>query len=131
MKDPNAKSILVVDDEQALLGFIDTMLTDAGYAVHTAVNPIEAMAWLDSVDWKVDLIISDILMPEMDGLSFLKTVQNRANAIPLLLISAFVVPEDLWGDQSRTPFLHKPFRQDELLQAVKNCLIQPDSGARI
>lgn len=130
MKSSNETSILVVDDEQALLGFIDTALTDAGYTVHTAVNPIEAIAWLETVNWQVDLIISDILMPDMDGLSFLQTVRERPNPIPVLLISAFVVAEDLWGAQSRTPFLPKPFGQAELLQAVKNCLIHPGPGAR-
>jgi CheY-like chemotaxis protein len=116
--------ILVVDDEQSLLDVVNAMLSDAGYSVATAVNPKAAVAWLESVNWKVDLIISDVLMPEMDGLSFLRIVRQRAPKIPLLLISAFVVAEDLWGEHSRVPFLAKPFRHQELLHAVESCLTQ-------
>ena len=111
-----------MDDEQSLLDVVTDMLTDAGYSVHTAVNPKQALAWLKGADWKVDLIISDVLMPEMDGLSFLRVVRQHSKEVALLLISAFVVAEDLWGEHSRVPFLAKPFRQHELVQAVENSL---------
>jgi two-component system cell cycle sensor histidine kinase/response regulator CckA len=117
-------TILVVDDEEALLQFIQEALTAAGYSVQTAVNPLKAMTWLESVHWKVDVIISDILMPEMDGLSFLQIVRRHSHDIALLLISAYVIAEDLWGEHSRIPFLAKPFRQQQLLDAVQDCLAQ-------
>ena len=124
MNTPPPVKILVVDDELSLLDVVKAMLSDAGYAVQTAVNPKAAVAWLESVNWQVDLIISDVLMPEMDGLSFLRVLRQKGKRIPLLLISAFVVAEDLWGEHSRVPFLAKPFRQQELLQAVEHCLSQ-------
>ncbi len=124
MNTPPRANILVVDDEQSLLDVVTAMLTDAGYSVHTAVNPKKALAWLDSVDWKVDLIVSDVLMPEMDGLSFVRLIRQRGKPVALLLISAFVVAEDLWGEHSGVPFLAKPFRQHELVQAVENCLTE-------
>jgi two-component system, cell cycle sensor histidine kinase and response regulator CckA len=117
-------TILVVDDEEALLEFIKEVLAAAGYTVQTAVNPLKAMAWLESVQWKVDLIVSDILMPEMDGLSFLQIVRRHSTEVALLLISAYVIAEDLWGEHSRIPFLAKPFRQQELIHAVEDCLAQ-------
>lgn len=118
---PRAK-ILVVDDEQSLLDVVTAMLTDAGFSVHTAISARKALAWLDTEGWKVDLVISDVLMPEMDGLSFCNVVRQRAKGPALLLISAFVVAEDLWGEHSAIPFLAKPFHQAELVQAVENCL---------
>ena len=117
-------NILVVDDEESLLDVVNSMLTDAGYTVHTAANPKEALAWLKTANWKIDLIVSDVLMPEMDGLSFLRIVRQHSKEVALLLISAFVVAEDLWGEHSQVPFLAKPFRQHELVQAVENCLTQ-------
>ncbi len=113
---------MVVDDEEPLLEFIQLVLVSAGYSVQTAVDPLKAIAWLESVNWKVDLIISDILMPEMDGLSFLQIVRRHSNDAALLLISAYLIAEDLWGEQSRISFLPKPFGQQELIHAVEDCV---------
>ncbi len=115
-------NILVVDDEEPLLAFMETVLADAGYTVHTAVNPRQALAWLDSVNWKVDLIVSDVLMPEVDGLTFLRQVHQRSEGIALLIISGFIGAEDLWGEHSRVPFLAKPFNHEDLLNSVTACL---------
>ena len=78
------KRILVVDDEESIRRILELNLTRAGYSVHTAQNGSDALTKLLTNDY--DLLISDVLMPKMDGLEFLGRLM-RLRPMPVVMIS--------------------------------------------
>ncbi|MBW4056843.1 MAG: response regulator [Proteobacteria bacterium] len=81
------KRILLVDDEENSLAVLSDILTHDGYDVSTARNGLEALNYLRSKD--VELIITDLNMPEMNGLVFLRELNLIHPAINVILVSAF------------------------------------------
>ncbi len=82
------EQILIVEDDNAMASGIRDVLEMAGYKVHLAENGLEALTLLEKI--RPDLIISDIMMPEMDGFEFLERVRRRADwaAIPFIFLTA-------------------------------------------
>ena len=78
-------NILVVDDEPALLRAVERFLTGLGYEVSAAGNGTEALAAIEEAT--PDLLITDINMPEMDGIEILNALRARGLAIPVIAIS--------------------------------------------
>ena len=103
-------TILVVDDEEPLRELLGWMLGDAGYIVHAAAEGISALTFLR--DHAVDLVLSDINMPGMDGLELLRRVEAEFPHLPVLLISGRPPPSGVRA------FLAKPFRWDTLASAI-------------
>lgn len=123
---PEPKSqlkLVVIDDEAPILDIISTTLRARDYEVTTFTEPLKAMAWLTSIGWNVDLIITDIIMPGKDGLALARTLRAKAGPIAILLISARLSDEGLWGeDKQDLPFLAKPFTTAELVEAVETTI---------
>ena len=115
--------LLVVDDDQDILRVVRFYLTKQNYTVHTANSGKEALSLLESHS-DIELILSDVMMPEMSGLELLKTLREdeKHNDIPVILISAEgetskkVIGLNLGADD----FISKPFNFDELMARVKN-----------
>jgi DNA-binding response OmpR family regulator len=110
--------VLVVDDDPMLRDILVTALKDEGYAVRTARNGREALAVLEA--WRPNLILLDLMMPDMDGWSFRArqlTLDGHAE-IPVIVLSAG--PNLRFGvDVLRaTAIIPKPFDLDLLLAAV-------------
>lgn len=107
---------------------IKLSLTYNGYNVHTAYNGIEALEVLSTLPILPDLIISDILMPEMDGYDFLQKVSEnpRWNLIPFIFISAKTSPEDIrFGKQLGVDdYITKPFVEEDLLASVSGKILR-------
>jgi DNA-binding response OmpR family regulator len=118
-----AQKIVVIDDEAPMLDIISTTLRARDYEVMTFTEPLQALKWLTSADWNVDLVITDIIMPGKDGLALARTLRAKAGPIAILLISARLSDEGLWGeDQQDLPFLSKPFTTTELVEAVEKTI---------
>ncbi len=83
-----AKTILVVDDSVDLRGLVSMALTGRGYSVLEAGDGIEALALLEGQ--KIDLIVSDVDMPNMDGISLITEIKKRAaySATPIVMLTA-------------------------------------------
>lgn len=119
-----AKRILAVDDEKHILRLVQINLEKAGYLVVTASNGREA---LEAVALeRPDLIVMDVMMPEMDGLEALqklKSDEQTAN-IPVVMLTAKAQDADVFqGWQSGADlYLTKPFNPIELLTFVKRIL---------
>ncbi len=80
------KKILVVDDDDSIIKLMKRILTADGYTVFTAMNGLEAVSLLERK--KVDLIMLDMMMPKMDGIQFLKWInENRITYAPVLMVS--------------------------------------------
>jgi two-component system, cell cycle sensor histidine kinase and response regulator CckA len=111
--------ILVVDDENLILTMAETILTEYGYRVLTAGSGQKAMAILSREDTKVDLIITDLVMPVMSGRELAERVRQIMPTAKILSTSGYVMPSD---KQTGTAYLQKPFTSRELLAKVKQVI---------
>lgn len=103
-------TVLVVDDEDALVELLHIVLTDAGYRVVTAHNGQEALAVVAREVPAV--IISDVMMPVMDGYMLLRTVRQQGLAVLVIFVSAYRL------DRTRVPqpdaYVAKPYDLDAI-----------------
>ena len=113
-----AVNVLVVDDEKSLRDFILRNLEIRGYKVRTAGNGLEALAIFES-DF-IDLVILDVMMPNMDGLETIRRIREKST-VPVIILSALGEEQDkvralnLGADD----YLSKPFGVQELLARVR------------
>ncbi len=113
------ETILVVDDENLVLTMADTLLTEYGYRVLTAISGQKAMAILSRGDTRVDLIITDLVMPGMSGRELAERIRALDPAARILTTSGYVMPSD---KQNGIAYLQKPFTSRELLSKVRQAL---------
>lgn len=113
--------ILVVDDDMEIVKALDKLLTREDYEVIKAYNGMEAMEVL--MNHKVHLILLDIMMPKMDGLSATMKIREKKN-IPIILLSAKSEDSDkiLGLSMGADDYVTKPFNPQELLARVKSQL---------
>ncbi len=121
--------ILVVEDEKHLNGIIAEALEDDGYSVDSCYNGAEALDYMACASY--DVIVLDIMMPKMDGLTLVRTLRGRGDATPVLfLTSRDSVADKVEGLESGGDYyLVKPFHFDELL-AVVRAMTRKYSGNR-
>jgi two-component system cell cycle sensor histidine kinase/response regulator CckA len=125
-------SILLVEDEDAVRLFGSRALRDKGYRVVEARDGLEALNYLesmvDSTESKIDLLITDVVMPVMDGVELVKRVHEILPHLPIIYISGYA--EDSFrqkvGEEDNIHFLPKPFSLKELARKVKD--VMPDHG---
>ena len=112
--------ILVVEDEPTLNKIIAKRLKIEAYSVDCAFNGKEALEYLDAAEY--DLLIVDIMMPEMDGLTLVKKIREKGSRVPVLFLTALDSTQDkVTGlDAGGDDYLVKPFEFDELLARRSN-----------
>jgi two-component system alkaline phosphatase synthesis response regulator PhoP len=114
------KSIMVVDDNPDIITIVRTILEGKGYGVFSASSGPELLALLK--DQKPDLIILDIMMPEMDGLEVLTRLKGMADTatIPVILLTAKVQYEDVLGGYKLGAdyYITKPFTSTQLVNGI-------------
>ena len=119
--------ILVVDDNTDIVAIVQTILEANGYEVMAAYNGAEALAQLAT--HKPDLMVLDIMMPEMSGLEVLERIRETPSLarIPVILLTAKDEDEDLLsGYQSGANYyIPKPFTSEQLLYGIRLVLEQP------
>lgn len=113
--------ILVVEDHEPLLLAIQDVLEEEGYAVLTATDGVKALAVMEAS--LPDLIVADIMMPQMDGYAFYKAVRARKEwiSIPFIFLTAKAEREDILRGKELgvEDYLTKPFEPRELVVAVR------------
>jgi heavy metal response regulator len=114
--------ILVVEDEKKVAGFIKQGLEEEGYAIDVAPDGREGLAM--ALDGVHDLIILDINLPKLDGLSVLREFRQRRGQTPVLLLTVRAAIEDkvLGLDTGADDYLTKPFSFQELLARIRALL---------
>jgi len=117
-------TILLVEDEEGLRALNARGLASRGYTVLEAANGVEAIDVLDRTEAKVDLVVSDVVMPEMDGPTLLRELRNRDPDLKIIFVSGYA--EDAFQkhlpEKGQFAFLAKPFTLKELVAAVKETL---------
>src|SRR5918998_6917738 len=111
-----APTVLVVEDEPAIREVVADLLLDEGYAVRQASDGLEAIDELETDD--VDLVLSDVRMPRLDGPALARRLRRHGHAVPVVLMSAVDVEVDLPGVR----FLPKPFDRAGLLDVIGSAL---------
>jgi DNA-binding response OmpR family regulator len=118
-------SILVIDDDEIMNGMIVQLLTEAGYNAEGARDGKRGLTMLDAKPF--DLIVTDIIMPEKEGIETIVAVRKKNKTLPIIAISG-------GGKLGPAQYLHmaqqfgadyafqKPFNNEQFLAAVRECL---------
>lgn len=107
--------VLVVDDERYIVDLLTDLLEDEGYVVQRAYDGVAALEQIERRE--PDLVVADVMMPRLDGLSLYNEIRQRNGKLPVILMSAAVTPRS--GDAL---FIPKPFDIDALLDLVDESL---------
>ena len=121
-----AGRVLLVEDEDAVRSFAIEALKRQGYEVLEATTGAEALEVMDETDQPVDLVISDVIMPEMDGPSMYKVMRQTNPDLKIIFMSGY--PDDAFKNSldpdAKFAFLQKPFSLAQLAAKVKEELAQ-------
>jgi len=120
---PDRPLVVVVDDEVMVGDVVQAMLEHGGYRSLYFPDPRQALDWFQDPGHKLDLMITDFLMPHMTGLEFIQRVKELRPDLKTILYSGHV--EERESDRyTRRPdrFLRKPFNAKTLLQVVKSLI---------
>ncbi|WP_210523931.1 two-component system response regulator GlrR [Pantoea ananatis] len=119
-----AAHLLLVDDDPSLLKLLGMRLTSEGYQVTTAASGPDALRLLQKE--KIELVISDLRMDEMDGLALFAEIQKRHAGLPVIILTAHgSIPEAVAATQQGVfSFLTKPVDRDALYKAIDEALAQ-------
>ena len=112
------ESLLVVDDEKSLLDLVSESLRIYGYRIYTASNVSEAVSVLE--ENPIDMVISDIVMPDGDGYELAETIKNRFPKVKVQLVTGFDQGEYQSAEKSelKRHTISKPYRTQTLLNAI-------------
>ncbi len=114
--------ILVVEDDKNTARLMQAVLKHAGYEVFCSKNGIDALDLMDTQH--VDLIVLDVMMPQMDGYEFARQLRNAKDTTPILMVTAKQLPEDKCkGFVSGTDdYMVKPVNEEEMILRIKALL---------
>ena len=124
MPEVGSITILLVDDEEMVLTSIRSFLTiETDYQTFTYTPPVKALEKLDHQ--RVDLVISDYLMPEMDGISFLGQVKQKYPQVPRILLTGYADKENAIkaiNDVGLYQYIENPWNNEDLKLIIRNGL---------
>jgi two-component system cell cycle sensor histidine kinase/response regulator CckA len=117
-------TILLVEDEEGLRSLNARGLRSRGYSVIEASNGVEALEALEEKNGAVDLVVSDVVMPEMDGPTLLKNMRGRNPDLKIIFVSGYAEDafEKSLPENQQFAFLPKPFTLSQLVAAVKETM---------
>jgi DNA-binding response OmpR family regulator len=111
--------VLIVEDERKIATYIKRGLEEQGYAVDVAFTGREALDWAETVPF--DVIVLDVLLPELDGIAVCSTLRKRGLRVPILMLTARDTIDDRVAglDAGADDYLVKPFALKELLARLR------------
>lgn len=118
-------NILVVDDEPGILEYVKTILVPTGYKLLCASGGREALQVAEASEHKIDMLLTDVNMPGMDGLELAEEFLRRYSDTKIMIMSGYLKPDELdhklAGQQ--IDFLSKPFSPSELIEKLHELLV--------
>ncbi len=120
------KTVLVVEDDPTTREALQALLEAHRYYVKTAINGVEALQLLELDQKKIDLVVSDIVMPQMGGVALYRAIQDRWPAMKMLLVTGHPLEGDGQAmlEAGRISWLQKPFSAKIFNQAVYTLLVE-------
>ncbi|MBE6586228.1 MAG: response regulator transcription factor [Ruminococcaceae bacterium] len=114
--------IMVVDDDKNTRLYLRGVLEGAGYIVSTAENGVNALTLMDKEC--IDLVVLDVMMPQMDGYEFTRILRETQNNLPILMVSAKQLPTDKHRgfEVGTDDYITKPIDDEEMLFRIKALL---------
>jgi DNA-binding NtrC family response regulator len=117
-------TVVVVDDEEIVLTSLSSLLAiETNYQVKAFKSPLEALEYIKKK--QVDLVVSDYLMPEMDGLSFLSRVKQLQPEVPRIILTGYADKENAIkaiNDVGLFQYIEKPWDNNDMLLIFRNAL---------
>jgi signal transduction histidine kinase/CheY-like chemotaxis protein len=125
------ETLLIAEDEPAIRAAMQRMLEKQGYVCHVAVDGDDALRKLEALGGRIDLLVSDIVMPNRTGPELVRSMRERYPAIPVVFMTGFASTEDLAGGAMPVHFgvLHKPFALHALQNMVRAAIDAAQCGA--
>ena len=127
------KNILIIEDEAHVRQMVARLLVKHDYDVREAVDGLDGLRVLE--DYRPDLIIVDVMMPNLDGLTFTKALKNRreTRAIPVIFLTAKSDPHTMIEgiNVGAKFYVTKPFQIDDVLGKVRRVLEERGAGHRM
>ena len=112
-------TILVVDDSAVIRKAVTQTLADHGYNVVQAENGRKGLDEWERDPVRFTLVLSDVFMPEMDGLTFGRELRRRSKTLPIILMSSKLDEDSRWiAEESGFRLIPKPFKDAHLLELV-------------
>lgn len=120
--------LLLVDDEESIVSMLKTFLELSGFDVATAANGVEALAY--TAEHRPDLIVLDVLMPQLDGRETLRRLRSRDDWTPVILLTQVIgTPQRIMAiDEGADDYLNKPFDPQELVARIRAVLRRTQAG---
>ncbi len=127
---PGNASILVVDDEQIVLNLVEDTLTDEGYSVTTTSSPREALTLIRQQPF--DFVLTDIRMPEMNGIDLVKEIHGLAPTIGVIFMTGYANLDTAKQaiKEGAYDYIMKPFELSEIRQAISRAVRQKQNAAK-
>jgi CheY-like chemotaxis protein len=116
----HAGNILVVEDEPAIRTLLDSTLSRAGYTALLAARPTEAIAIWAGCQADIDLILTDMVMPDMNGPALIRRLRADRPDVPVIFMTGYA--PDHHDTPADTTVILKPFKSRELLDLIAHCI---------
>ena len=117
------RSVLIVDDSPAIRSVVLSVLRQNGYTAYEAESGKAALAEMQRHKAEIGLVLADVVMPDMDGLTLAQQLRKQMPKLPIILLSMHINEDTHWvTEESNFSFLPKPFASTQLLAAVRSIL---------
>jgi DNA-binding NtrC family response regulator len=118
-----AEHVLVVDDEPMIRRFAGRVLREEGFGVYEASDGVEALDLIHAGTADLEIVLSDIVMPRLNGVQLLETLSTLRPGLPVILMSGFGTTQLAErGIVSPCGVLSKPFTSEALVTEVRRCI---------
>lgn len=126
----NMKTILVVDDDQQMRAAMKEAVMRLGYQTVVAEDPVEALKKLE--DMSVSMIITDMKMPKMDGLAFIREARKKIGSLPILVITGYATVENAVDvmKEGVCDYLLKPFSFEDLTNTIEAIMSRDSNNSK-
>ncbi len=123
--------ILIIDDNKEIINVLYSFFSKRRYNVSTAISGLDGLKLIEADNISFDLIITDLVMPNISGAAIIKIVKKKYPAIPIIAITGWGEhPETLATEAHADVILEKPFDLSELEKIVKKLLAKNTDGHR-
>ncbi len=125
-----SKTVLVVEDDATIRTTIAAMLENAGYRVLEAATAFDAAAVLDQEDYWIDVVLSDVIMPGLNGIDMMERLHSLRPDISAVFMSGYSPPLEVQRALNKgwAHYLQKPFGSAQLLESISDALNSSSVG---